>query len=308
MKNFPFSPSVTWDECFSLFSYRYYPSWMEYSSISKMICSAYSSNSVMDLAKDRITLQDPLILDHAIRTGQLEILPTSIQRFSEDKPEVVLLNGDTRAVDICVMGTGYRTKYPFLGTRALGPMEVSDLELHRGIVPVDPSLLGLTFLYTTGLIGGGFCPPEMEARWLVHQIANERLSSKENHQLLVSNAQWNAPIFNHGIKRSAFGVTESLARDLGCEPHFLLAAFFSPFPRRRRLGLAVAFGPWLPQLYRLRGPHAKPREVEDIIISSARCVRGWKFDALAIAVDITHTIVLGSGLFSLFVWVRRLQN
>lgn len=305
----PFKDNESWDEYFSLFTNRHYPRWMMTNAWSKMVTSAYPcESSRIELNKHRITVQNVKVMQQAKKSGTLEIIPTTIHSFSDDKAEVMLTNGMKKDVDICLLATGYKTSYPFLGQSALGNVQLSQLILHRHIIPVDPSLLGLTFIGTTGIQGGGFCQMEAEARWLLHQIASNRLSRREEHQKLVRNAGLNAIIWNDNKRRPSFVVTETLACDMGCEPQVLFSAFFSPFPWRRRVSLAAAFGPWLPHLYRLRGPHAKRRQAERIIVECAEDVRGRRFSALLLAVNIAHVLVLGAAACGLFVWVKRMLS
>lgn len=273
-----------------------------------MITPLYrGGNSGLDFSRDRFTVQDIEFIEQARKNRKLEILGTTIRYFSDENSKVELANGMILDIDICVMATGYKTAYPFLGPSSLGETKLSDLVLFRDMIPVDSSLLGLLFMYTTGFSGGGFCQMEAEARWLTHQIASNRLSSKQEHRRLVENSTWCGIIFNQGRKRSSFVITEGLARDMGCEPRLLFPAVFSLFPWRRRVALAVALGPWLPHLYRLRGPHAKPQQVESIVVQCARDRRGLSFGIVVAAVDIAHCLFLAGAVFSFFLCLKRLR-
>lgn len=306
LRTAPFCKTVTYDECFSLFSYRYYTSGMMRKLWSKMAVSIHRcDNSGVNFNRDRFSVLNKEVIDKAIKSGQLEIFPTTIANFVEGKPQVLLGNGETREVDVCIMATGYKTTFPYLGTGALGDKKMSELVLYRKMIPVDPSLLGLSFIYTTAVSNGGFCEMEAEARWLAHQIANGKLKSEEDQKELVADSTWHSPLVDPGHKRSAFNITENLALDMSCEPRVLMSAFLSPSPWRRRVGLAALFGLWLPHLYRLRGPHAAPKAVEDVIVRCARESRGWWFSALVFSVDVGHALVLGSAACGLFLWTSK---
>lgn len=91
-----------------------------------MVAFAYrhDEKSGVDVFRDRFTVQDTDVVAHAIRKGQLEIVPASIRSFAEDLAQVELSDGTIKQVDVCLLGTGYKTTYPFLGRKALGEMQV----------------------------------------------------------------------------------------------------------------------------------------------------------------------------------------
>ena len=289
MARHPFSKNNTWDEWSSTFTFAILPRSLRVRFLQKMLIPLHETKPgcLVTPLQDRTTIQNAEFVLAAKERGLLNVLPTSIQEFRGKGHTVLLKNGIQVEADVCVLATGFDPKYPFLGKEVLGSSGLKDLTLHRYMVGVEEETWGLNFVFTTSVNGSGIVTAEMEARWLVHQIAGGKLESEKQRLELSRRTELHAQPFKGFILRNTFDVVDSLARDLGCQPR-PLANLLSTSPRRRRLAAALTLGPWLPQHYRLLGPHAKPELAEKAILDVTKNSSTWRMEALTQLLNVLY--------------------
>lgn len=162
--------------------------------------------------------------------------------------------------DVCVLATGSHSPRGW-------PRDAPDPALYRGVLALDAASWGLAFLRSEVPV------VELEARWLTHSWAHGHFHTEKDRAVLRPEEVLPP---TDPVRRAVAAVShmDRLAADLGCTPQ-LWRLLLSPWPSKRRVGLAVLLGPWLPQHFRLNSVVAA-----QAVVRVAKEVGGWRFSAL----------------------------
>lgn len=175
-------------------------------------------------------------------------------------------------MDVVILATGYRIKFPFLGDDILKVVD-NKVQLYKFIFP--PNLPHAT-LAILGLIqpsGPGFPVGEMQCRWTARIMSGKhKLPSKEAmYDDIRIKLDYIKKRFvdspRHTLQVDFIGYQDELGAEIGCKPNLLKILFTDP-----KLFHAIFFGPSLPYQYRLQGPHSWPGARDAILTYKERIV------------------------------------
>lgn len=159
-------------------------------------------------------------------------------------------------VDVVILATGYRIKFPFLGDDILKVVD-NKVQLYKFIYPPDLPHPTLAILGLIQPSGPGFPCGEMQCRWTARMMSGHlKLPSKE---VMYADIQKKLEYIKkrfvdsprHTLQVDFIGYQDELAAEIGCKPN-LLKYLFTDY----KLFHALMFGPSLPYQYRLQGPHS----------------------------------------------------
>lgn len=213
----------------------------------------------LQLPSDRLLIANVDVITSGLASDRLTVRDAAFASFLRPG-EAELTDGSSIAAELCIFGGALRPPLAFL--------REAPSCLHRGVLAVSPEAWGLAFLHE---------PPvaELEARWLAHHWARGRFAADSDRAALARRER-PEPAAADAVTRKLREAArmEALAADIACGPA-LWRLLLSPRPARRRAGVAVLAGPWLPQQFRLDDAGAAR-----VLVRVARDVGGWRFLAL----------------------------
>ncbi|GFT18959.1 dimethylaniline monooxygenase 5 [Trichonephila clavipes] len=206
--------------------------------------------------KHRIWSQHPTVSDLLpikLLSGRVAIRGV-IKHFTN---KGVVFEGEQQEteVDVVILATGYKVKFPFLSEDILSVVD-NKVRLYKFIYPPDLPHPTLAILGLVQPSGPGFPIFEMQSRWVSRIMSGKlNLPSKElmntdiNKKLEYMRKRYvNSP--RHTLEVDFISYQDELAEQIGAKPNFLKMAIMDP-----KLFWALFTGPCLPYQYRLQGPH-----------------------------------------------------
>ncbi|CAD6191392.1 unnamed protein product [Caenorhabditis auriculariae] len=232
-------------------------------------------------------------LPNRIACGTVLIKP-NISQFSEN--DVIFEDGSVvKSVDEVVMSTGYSFEFKLLEEGNLVPVLENEVELYKYMFPLQTAdkntlaIIGLiqpygsimplsemqarVFFWKT-VTGGSKLPTEAEMRKDVEKARNEM-----KNRYVTSR--------RHTIQVDYVPYIEDLAALVGCQVDMKKLLFSDPV-----LAYKVYFGPRVPYVYRLHGPHAWKNARQAICEVDERVRRATR-DDLIISPDYSLLYALG---------------
>ncbi|GFT88498.1 dimethylaniline monooxygenase 5 [Nephila pilipes] len=175
-------------------------------------------------------------------------------------------------VDVVILATGYKVKFPFLDDDIL-PVRDNKVRLYKFIYPPDLPHATLAILGLVQPSGPGFPVSEMQARWVARIMSGKlNLPSKEvmNSEIDKKLEYMSKRYVNsqrHTLEVDFISYQDELAEQMGVKPDFFKMAVTDP-----KLFWALFTGPSLPYQYRLQGPHSWPGARDAILTYKKRLV------------------------------------